>query len=185
MPEITDIVILGGKAELAIGNVVIPPEMLGDIKVSFKEGSRESKSLAGVRKKPSGTYETAEVKTTILLPSMDYLKTFWAGAYKQPTNVKQKTGHVIFGSNTCSSRTPLPINIHYTCQKTDDNDIHIFAGLIDMSLDLEYNESDDLKFELMIYAQPTSNGYVRFGTGDLDKPSKYDASTQKTVEVTG
>lgn len=185
MSQTQDIVILGGKAELSIGNVLIPAEMLGDIKVSFKEGSRETKSLAGVRKKPSGTYETAEVKTTILLPSMDYLKTFWAGAYKQPTNNKQKTGHVIFGSNTCSSRTPLPVNIHYTCEKTDDNDIHIFAGLIDMSLDLEYNESDDLKFELMIYAQPTADGYARFGTGDLAKPSKYDTATQATVEVVG
>lgn len=175
---------LGGKAEIAIGATLIPAELIETIQVNFEEGVRESGSLAGKRRRPSGTFETAEVTGKIWLPSMDYLKVLWNDAYSEPAGTSQSTGHVIFGANSCQSKTPLPINIHYTCDTTDDNDIHIFGGLVKMDFSTEYNESDDLGVEFMIYAQPTEDGYVRFGTGDLTQPSKYDVATQKTVPVT-
>lgn len=172
--------ILGGKAELAIGNVLIPAELLGDMSPNFAEGVRETSSLAGTRRKPSGTFDTSELTGTMLLPSMDSLKALFPEDYTPGTGT-QTTGNVVWGTNSCATKVPKPINIHYVCDDTDDNDIHIFAGLVSMQFNPTYNESDGLAVAFTIYADTSANGVVRFGTGDLDTPSVYDVATQTTV----
>lgn len=174
--------ILGGKAELAIGTSLIPAQFLGDIVPNFQEGVRETTTLGGTRSAPSGNYETAELTSTLFLPSMDYLKNIWDEIYNAPAG--NTTGNFFLGSNTCQTREPVPINIHYTCDDNDANDVHIFAGLVAFNFNPTYNDSDGLSVELMIYAQPTDEGYVRIGTGDLTQESIYDVATESTVPVT-
>lgn len=175
--------ILGGKAELAIGTALIPAAFLSDINPDFEEGTRETTTLGGVRTQPSGLYDTAMLAFTLYLPSMDYLKNIWAEIYNAPSG-GQTTGNFILGSDTCSTREAVPVNIHYTCDDNDDNDVHIFAGLVSFTFNPTYTDSDGLSVDVTVYAQPTDDGYVRIGTGNLAVESIYDVATESTVPVT-
>lgn len=172
--------LLGGKFEMSIGNVLIPAELLGDISPNYAEGTIEAQTQAGVRIQPSGRAETAELTGTLFIPSMDYLKVLYAEAYNAPTAEAQTTGNVIFGSNSCTARTPLPVNIHPVCEKNDNNDILIFAGLVDMTFNPTLSTGDALSVDFTIRMQPTANGYMRVGTGDLAKASHWDVESQST-----
>lgn len=118
------------------------------------------------------------------MPSVDYLKVLWADAYNAPTQSAQKTGNIVFGSGTCTTREALPINIHPVCEKTDNNDIHIYAGLVSMTYNPTISTTDAISIEVTIIAQPTSEGVARIGTGDLTQPSYYDVATQTTKPIT-
>lgn len=175
--------LLAGKWEVAIGKTLIPASLLGDIKPSYSDGTLEAKTQAGVRKQPSGKAETAELSMTIYLPSMDALKALWGAAYSKPTNSKQKTGNIVFGKGSVVNTEPLAVNIHRQGEKTDDNDIHIFAAIIPMKFDPTLSTDEPLQVEAVLQMQPTEHGYMRIGTGDLAKPSRWDYETQRTVEV--
>ena len=125
--------LLGGKHEMGVGNTLIPAILLGDISPNYEEGQMEAETQAGTRRQPSGKADTAELTFTLYLPNMDYLKVLWEDAYQKGEGDLQKTGTITFGSNSCSTRKALPINIHPVCEETDDNDIHIFAGLVNMA----------------------------------------------------
>ena len=175
--------LLGGKYELAIGSTLIPAQLLGDISPNYEEGTLEAETQAGKRTQPNGKAETAELTFTLFLPNMDYLKVLWADAYNEPTGTAE-AGNVIFGSNSCTTQTPLKINIHPVCEATDDNDIHVFAGLVNMTFNPTLSTSDAVQIEATITMQPTDNGYLRVGTGDTTQPSYYDVTTQSTRPYT-
>lgn len=177
--------LMGGKYEMSIGNTLIPAQLLGDITPNFEEGVLEASTQAGTRSQPSGKLDTAELTFTLYPESIDYLKVLWADAYNEPTDEDQPTGNIIFGGSSCTTRTPLPINIHPVCETTDDNDIHIFAGVVKMVFNPTLSTGDAVSVEATISAQPTTNGYVRLGTGDLSQPSYWDVTTQTTKPVQG
>lgn len=175
--------LMGGKWEMSIGATLIPAQLLGDISPNYEEGTLEAETQAGTRRQPSGKAETAELTFTLYLPNFDYLKVLFADAYQAPTPELQKTGAIVFGSSSCSTRTPLPINIHPVCEETDDNDIHIFSGLASMTFNPTLSTSDAVSIEATIQMQPTDDGYFRVGTGNLTKPSKWDVTKQQTTEI--
>lgn len=166
---------------MSIGNVLIPAQLLGDITPNYAEGTLEAETQAGTRRQPSGKADTAELTFTMYLPSLDYLKVLWPEAYNEPTAAAQTTGNIIFGGNTCSTTSPLPINIHPVCESDDNNDIHIFAGLVNQTFNPTLSTSDAVAIETTITMQPTNQGYFRLGTGDLSQPSHWDVTTQTTV----
>jgi hypothetical protein len=173
--------VLGGPAEVAINGITIPASLLSEVSVEFTEGTRERTTLGGTFTKPSGVLETAQAMFTLYLPSMDYLKNIFPSRYNAPSG-EQTTGNVIFNSDTCVETEAGPVNIHYTCEPLDNNDVHIYAGLAQLNFNPTYNESDDLTIEVTIFAQPDDSGNVaRMGTGDLTNDSYYDASTGETV----
>lgn len=173
--------VLGGPAEVAINGITIPASLLSEVSVEFTEGTRERTTLGGTFTKPSGVLETAQVMFTLYLPSMDYLKHIFPGRYNAPSG-EQTTGNVIFNSDTCVETEAGPVNIHYTCEPLDNNDVHIYAGLAQLNFNPTYNESDDLTIEVTIFAQPDDDGNVaRMGTGNLTNDSYYDATTGATV----
>lgn len=173
---------LGGKASIAINAIEIPSYMISEITPNFSEGTRTRTTLGGIFNRPSGVFENAELSFTLFLPSMDYLKNIFPGEYNTPTG-PQTVGNLIFGAGSCTTKVPVPVNVHYECEDTDANDLHIFAGLAAMNFNPTYNDSDDLSVQVTIYAQPTENGLFRLGTGDLDTPSIYDPATETTVPV--
>lgn len=176
--------LMGGKFEMSIGNVLIPASLLGDISPNYEEGTLEAETQAGTRTQPSGKASTAELTFTLYLPSIDYLKTLWAEAYNEPTASAQKSGNIIFGGSSCSSRAPLPINIHPVCEESDDNDVHVFAGLVNMTFNPTFSTGDAVSIEATISMQPTEDGYMRIGTGDLSQPSYWDVTSQSTKPIT-
>lgn len=173
--------LLAGKWEMSIGNTLIPAQLLGDISPNYEEGTIETETQAGTRTQPSDKASTAELTFTVYLPSIDYLKVLWADAYNAPTETAQATGNIIFGGNSCTTRTPLPINIHPVCEDTDNNDIHIFAGIVNQTFNPTLSTSDAVAVETTISVQPTEDGYIRLGTGNLAAPSHWDVATQSTV----
>ena len=173
---------LGGKAELAIGTLVIEPQFLGDMTVTFQEGTRTSTSLAGTINRPSGQIETATIEGNFILPSMDALKVLYGEMYEEGTG-EGLSGRIRIGGQDCTAQTTKPVNIHYSCEANSDNDFHVFAGLVQLNLSLAYNAGDNLVTPFTIMAQPTSDGYAIAGAGDLSKKTLWDATTQSWVDV--
>ena len=175
---------LGGKAELAFGTSVIEAELLGTITVNYVEGTRSTTSLAGTITKPSGSYETAEITGTFLLPSMDALKKLYSHLYKNGTTTDD--GRIEFGGNTCVEQTAKTVNIHYTCEPNSKNDFHAGSALIKADFNATYDNENVLSVPFTILAQPDANGvYGWAGNGDLTKENTlWDAATQTWVEVT-
>lgn len=173
--------VLGGPAEVAINGIAIPASLLSEVTVELTEGTRERETLGGTFSKPSGVLETAQATFTMFLPSMDYLKHIFPERYNAPSG-SQTTGNVIINSDNCVETTAGPVNIHYTCEGLDNNDVHIYAGLAQLNFNPTYNASDDVTIEVTIFAQPDEDGNVaRLGTGDLTQPSYYDPTTEETV----
>lgn len=173
--------IMAGKWEMSIGNVLIPAELLGELSISYEEGTSEADTQAGTITTPNGKAETAEATTTIYLPSFDYLKNIYADGYN--AGGEGLAGQVIFGANSCKTQTPVEVNIHPVCDTTDDNDIH-FSALIAHTFNLTLSTSDPVSIETTMYLQPTdANGRLRVGTGDLTQKSYYDVTSQTTKPV--
>ncbi len=172
--------VLGGPAEVAINGITIPASLLSEVSVEFTEGTRERTTLGGTFTKPSGILETAQATFTMYLPSMDYLKNIFPSRYNAPSG-EQDTGNVIFNSDTCVTSDAGPVNIHYTCEPLDNNDIHIYSGLASLNFNPTFNASDDLTIEVTIFAQPDDDGNIaRMGTGNLTQDSFYNAEDQVT-----
>lgn len=176
-------VILGGAAELALGTATIPPELLGDITPNFVEATRSSATLAGNRTQPAGMFDTSELTFTLFVPSMDYLKNIWADLYEAP-DAPQTSGNLVFGAGSCTSKTPVVGNIHYTCDENSDNDQHFYKLLVAMNWNPTINQTDGLSVEVTLYAQPNEDGnYFQLGAGSLEEPVLWDAATQAWVPV--
>ncbi len=177
-----------GEREIAVGSIVIPAELLGDITVNYEEGEISTDSQAGTTVTPSGKAATSEFSFNFKLPrqnAQQYLSYIWPEIYSAPTAEAQKSGAINFGDLNCTTRTPVAVNIHNKCDATDDNDIFIPAALFKISFNPTFSTSEAAAFDVTGYAQPNSAGpRIRFGTGDLTQPSKYDPTTKKTVPVT-
>lgn len=165
--------LLGGKYEMSIGSVLIPAELLGDITPNYEEGMLEVNTQAGVRKQPSGKAETAELTFTLFLPSISYLKTIFDIAQANP---------IVFGDNSCATKTPRPINIHPVCDGQDaKNDIHIYAGLVSTKFNPTLGTSEAVQVECTIQMQPTVNGYLLLGYPNPAEPQYWDVESQTWV----
>lgn len=173
---------MGGKASVAINNVEIPSFMLGEITLNFEEGTRTSDRLSGTVNRPSGNFDTAEASVVFYPNYWDDLQYFFPDDYNAPTGTAD-WGNIIFGGGTCSTKVPVPVNIHYECEGTDDRDVYIPNALARVTLDSTYNQTDDLAVTITLMAQPGTQGIVRLGTGDLTQRSIYDPTTETTVPV--
>lgn len=173
---------LGGPAEVALNEMAIPAEFLSEITVELTGGTRERETLGGTFTAPSGTFETAQASFTMFLPNMDYLKNIFPSLYNMPSG-SQTTGNIIFSTDTCVTISS-PVNIHYTCYDTDNNDVYFYNGLIQLNFNPTYNQTDALSIEVTIFANPDEDGNIaRIGPGDLTQPSIYDPETETTVPV--
>lgn len=176
-------VILGGAADLALGSAVIPAALLGEITPNLVEGTRSSETLGGNRTQPSGQFDTAELSFTLFVPSMDYLKAIWADLYNAPSG-GYDAGNLVFGVGSCSSKVPVPANIHYVCDEDSRNDQHFYKALVAMNWNPTMNGSDGFSVEVTVYLQPNEDGnYFQLGSGSLTESVLWDAATQTWVPV--
>jgi hypothetical protein len=179
---------MSGKAEVSVWYsvseyVTIPASMLSEVVVELTEGTRSRETLGGTFTTPSGILETAQVRFTMFLPNMDYLGQIFPSLYNAPSGT-QDGGNLIIGSDDCVVADDAKVNIHYTCESTDNNDIFIFAGRPSINFNPTYNQSDDLSVEVIFHAQPTASGVARLGTGNLTAEAVYNPATGETDVVT-
>lgn len=174
---------LGGVAEVAINQNLIPAELLSEVTVELSEGSRETETLAGTFSQPTGMFETAQATFTMFLPSMDYLKVLFPDLHNAGSGERVGEGNIVFTTGTCFTSESTPVNIHYVCDGANDkNDVLIYNGLVQMNMSLTFNASDSLSVEVTVFAQPDDQGRVaRMGSGDLTQDSYFDYATMSTV----
>ena len=173
---------LGGVAEVAINESLIPAELLSEVSVEITEGTRDTETLAGKFTQPTGMFDTAQASFTMFLPSMDYLKVLFPNLHNAGSGERVNEGNLILNAGDCFSTEATPINIHYVCDGDDDsNDVFIYSGLVQLNLALTFNNSDSLSVEVTVFAQPDDNGnVVRFGAGNLTQDSYFDYLTMTT-----
>lgn len=180
--------LLAGNYELAVGNIVIPPQLLGDLNPNYEEGQISAETQGGVVTQPSGKAETSEFTFTLFLPrenAMRYIGVIFPDLYKAPTSETQKSGNITVSTQACKTRTPVVMNIHNSCDTTDDNDIFIPAAMARFNFSPNLSATDAASIEITVDMQPDENGdRFRFGTGDLSQPSRWDPTQGKTVPVT-
>lgn len=174
---------LGGAAEVAINESLIPAELLSEVAVEFTESTRETETLGGTFTQPTGMLETAQATFTMFLPSMDYLKVLFPDLHNAGSGERVGEGNIILGSGSCLTAENTPVNIHYTCDGQDDsNDVFIYSGRVQLNLALTFSTSDSLSVEVTVFAQPDEEGNVaRIGSGDLTQKSYFDAETMQTI----
>jgi hypothetical protein len=175
--------VLGGPASVAINGWEIPSHLISEVNVEVTEGTRERSTLGGTFTRPSGVVETAMARFSLYLPNMDYLKHIFPGRYNAPT-APETAGNVIVNSNNCAVTDAGPVNIHYTCETNDRNDIFLYNAQAQLNFNATLNADDDLTIEVTLHAQPDENGNIaRFGTGDLTAESVWDVETEATTAV--
>lgn len=102
--------------------------------------------------------------------------------YNAPT-APQTTGNIVGGVTTCSLDN-TPVNIHYTCDTNDNNDVYFYSANVMLNFNPTYTSSDDITVEVTVFGQPDDNGNVyRLGTGDLTQESIYDPATDTSDPV--
>lgn len=175
---------LGGRAEIAIGALTIGAQFITEINPNFEEGTRTTTTLAGVRTRPSGQMDTAEINFTMLVPSMDALKAVYGAMYQAPTGGGEDLrGRINIGSDSCTALEPVPVNIHYTCEPNSDNDQHFYACLPQFRWAPTMNNSDELTVEVTLHPQLYNGSYGFLGAGSLEEKTLWDAATEAFVPV--
>ena len=165
-----------GWWEIALGDKLIPAELLGDIKTKIALKSIEKETQAGKTKRRTNVIETAEAKFTLYLPNLDFLGQIFPEYYSSST---VGGGAIVFGGKNVRV-AEMPVNMHQKGAETDENDVFFFKATVDVDFELSQTTKDEPSVEITINAQPTDKGYVRIGTGDLTKKSVYDVATQQT-----
>lgn len=175
---------MSGKVSLQVNGYDIPSWMLGELTPNVAPEIRSSERLSGTTSRPSGNLDNPSYDIVFYPNDWADLSVFAPTGYNAPTSGAQELGNFILGGGSCMSNDPVPVNIHPECNDTDDQDAHIFAALISIELSQAYTATDDMSVMIHIYPQPTSEGTIRLGTGDLSQPSVYDAETSETVPAT-
>lgn len=174
---------LAGKAEVAVGDVVVRPSFLSEVVVELPEGTRERDSLGGKFTRPNGLVENPQVRFTLYLPSIDYLKDIFPGRYNAPTG-EDTAGNIIANADSCMASDSYPVNIHFVCEENDNNDVYLYSAEPKLDFNLTLNSSDETTVEVTLFAQEDEDGNIyRLGTGDLTQESIYDAESETTVPV--
>ena len=180
---------LGGKLDLSVqtevggAGVVIPAVFVQEASVEVTEGTRTVTTLGGTFSTPSGMSESSMITVTMVLDSMERLKDIFGDLYNAPTT-PQLSGNFIIGSATCGSRDGGWLNLHYTCDSDDNNDVHFYNAVAQLNFAPTYNNGDALTVEVVFMATPNDAGNIlRIGTGNLTAISEWDATTGATVPV--
>lgn len=171
-----------GNWEMSIGTTLIDAELLGEITITYTEGTTETETQAGTFTMPNGRVEEATAEATIFLPNMDYLQVIFPDAYNAPTGTGT-TGNVVLGGSNCSTPQTYEINFHQVCADSDNDDIHIFAAYIIKNVEATLSTDGAFELPVTFNAQKTANGVMRFGTGDLTQKSEWDVASGTTVPV--
>lgn len=175
---------IAGKAEVAVGEMIIKPGFLSEVIVELPEGTRERDSLGGKFTRPSGIVDNPQVRFTLFLPSIDYLKDIFPGRYNAPTGTDTK-GNIIANADSCMASDSYPVNVHFVCDENDNNDVYLYSAEPHLNFNLTLNSSDEVTVEVTLFAQEDEDGNIyRLGTGDLTQESVYDAATETTIPVT-
>lgn len=171
---------MGGKVDVSLNGITIPAKYLSDdgVVTTLTESEVEIKTLAGTFKQSTGTYEESNVKFTVTLPNMNYLKNIFPDMYQASSDRPTVAGQVTFGGDDCSTRANTPVVVHYSCESNSDNDVYIPNASVVANVAITQNVGDPVTVEIMAEAQPDDNDVLAIvGTGSLSGPTLWSAAT--------
>lgn len=171
-----------GTVELAIGTGVITPDRLGDVVVTFTEGTRSGEPLSGNVTKPSRRWDERTITFPLFLRGIDELQVLFGDYFNASAGSKE--GNIVIETGKCSVDTKT-INIHPVCEPDSHVDFHTW-GTTSITWNATYSGTDLLQTEVTIYCQddPADPGKsFQVGTGDLTQDVLWNASTQTYVPV--
>lgn len=171
-----------GTVEVAVGTGVISPDRLGDVSVTYTEGTRTGEPLSGTVTVPSRRFEERTITFTLFLRSIDELGTLWPEYYNAGTG--EVGGNLVFSTGNCAVPGLQTINIHPVCEPNSSKDFHGW-GNVSITWSPTYNASDLLQTEVTIYGQSNADGIShQIGSGDLTKDTLWNAENQEWEDVT-
>lgn len=172
-----------GTVEVAVGTGVISPDRLGDVTVTYTEGTRTGEPLSGTVTMPSRRFEERTIAFTLFLRGIDELGELWPEYYNEAAGASG--GNLVFSTANCVVPGVQTINIHPVCEANSTKDFHAF-GQVSITWNPTYNASDLLQTEVMIYGQndPVTGVSHQIGSGDLTEDTLWDAATQDWLPVT-
>lgn len=165
-----------GTVEVAVGTGVISPDRLGDVTVTYTEGTRTGEPLSGTVTVPSRRFEERTITFTLFLRSIDELGTLWPEYYNEAAGASG--GNLVFSTGNCAVPGLQTINIHPVCEPNSSKDFHAW-GNVSITWNPTYNASDLLQTEVTIYGQSNDQGVShQIGSGDLTQDTLWNAATQ-------
>jgi len=183
---------MGGKVDVSLNEITIPAQYISDegVTTTLTEGTREVATMAGTFTQASGTYEESTVVFNVVLPNMNYVKNIFPSLYTASVDRPTVAGQTVFGGDDCTTRENTPLVVHYTCDENSDNDVFIPNGAVVASLELVQNATDPVTVAVTVNAQPNEDedlaplgAIAILGTGSLDEPTLWNASTGAYVPV--
>lgn len=180
---------MGGKVDVSLNGITIPARYLSDegVTTTLTEGTREIATMEGTFTQPSGTYDEATVMFNVVLPNMNYLKNIFPDMYVASDDRPSVAGQTSFGGNTCTTRDNTPLVVHYTCDENSDNDVFVPNGSVQATIEAVQNVTDPVTVAITVNAQPSDDydGKIAIlGTGSLDEPTLWNATTEQYEPIT-
>lgn len=171
-----------GTVEVAVGTGVISPDRLGDVTVTYTEGTRTGEPLSGTVTVPSRRYEERTITFQLFLRGIDELQALWPEYFNAAAGASG--GNLVFSTGNCQVPGLQTINIHPVCEPNSTKDFHAF-GNVSITWNPTYNASDLLQTEVTIYGQNSAEGIShQIGSGDLTQDTLWDATAQAWTPVT-
>lgn len=171
--------------QVIIGSAVIPADMIeeGSLEFNYEPRVRERSSMAGTTSSPTGQFESREVSFNMFYEYAEDLKDLVGDAYNAPV-APAEHGNIVFGGSGCVKLDNTMVVFRDDCDTTDDKDTVIPEAKVAINFNTSLTLDGDKMVEVRIYGQPSQDGDLRFGTGDLTQASVYDEQTGSTVPVT-
>lgn len=170
--------------QVIVGQTIIPADMIeeGSLEFNFEPRIRERASMAGTTRKPSGQFDTREVTFNMYYEYAEDLKDLVGDAYNAPV-APATHGNIVWGQGGCVTLDNIQVVFRDDCETTDDKDTVIPEAQVVINFNTSMSLENDKMVEVRIYGQPSEDGDLRFGTGDLLAVSRFDPTTGTTVPV--
>lgn len=153
--------------------VCIDCSQIQEIKFKAEEKIIEGKTLCGTVKKPSGSFDTLEVVSTIYLNSFDELGQIFPSMYTAPSGTGV-CGQLNFGGASCSSLAETGVlNLHRVCDDNDCNDINLPLATASVNFDVTLNGDDFVTVDITWLGE----GSLRLGTSDPTQEVNFNCDT--------
>lgn len=176
---------LVGKKTVFLGSEQFDPELVVDeaAQITVTPQTIDFSSQEGTVSIPNGAFDEISGHVSLIIPNVQTLMRIFPNLAFPATYNQGKTGQVRFGASECKTQDPVPIIIHNVCDTGSAQDIRIPAALIQNGLDFTMSQGDPTTLDVNFTPMKTPEGYVIFGEGMLENPSKYDPESMKYVKL--
>lgn len=174
-----------GRKQVAIGSELFDTDLVVDeaATITVTPQTVDVASQDGTISVPNGAFDEISGHVSLIVPNVQTLMRIFPGLSVPAKFGSGKTGQVRFGANACHSQGTVPIVIHNVCDTGSAQDIRIPAAIVQNGAEFTVSQGDPMTVDVNFTPTKTDDGYVIFGEGMLDNPSKYDPEKMAYVAL--